>query len=32
VVGGSVTYAGVADAFALECMSVDDALRGPALA
>jgi alanine dehydrogenase len=32
VVGGRVTYAGVADAFALECTSVDDALRGPALA
>jgi len=32
VVGGRVTYAGVADAFALECTSVADALRGPALA
>jgi alanine dehydrogenase len=32
VSGGRVTYAGVADAFGLDCVSVDDVLRGPALA
>jgi alanine dehydrogenase len=32
VVGGKVTYAGVADAFGLKCTSVDDALIGPKVA
>jgi alanine dehydrogenase len=32
VVGGKVTYAGVAEAFGLPCASPDDALMGPAVA
>jgi alanine dehydrogenase len=32
VVGGKVTYAGVADAFGLKCTSVDEALIGPKVA
>ncbi|MBM4182857.1 MAG: alanine dehydrogenase [Gemmatimonadetes bacterium] len=31
VVGGKVTYAGVAEAFGLTCTSADDVLRGPAV-
>ncbi|HSH74064.1 MAG TPA: alanine dehydrogenase [Longimicrobiales bacterium] len=31
-VGGKVTYAGVAEAFGLECVKVDDVLMGPAVA
>ncbi|MEQ1856091.1 MAG: alanine dehydrogenase [Longimicrobiales bacterium] len=32
VVGGRVTYAGVAEAFGLPCVSADDVLTGPAVA
>jgi alanine dehydrogenase len=32
VAGGKVTYAGVAQAFGLDCTSVDDVLMGPAVA